>query len=199
MIVVCTSISDDFMAVRTRVGLGSHVFGLDVVLDIGGLGLVSTGKTLPPAPAKIGHQRLYTLQLCKSTAHSTFSSLKKSLCMNMYLYLYISFSQNQLSIQQVIIIHAACNYFLTHLTNLCCDKVPLFFRIVITTQALDTILSIKYHIITLKSLFFLCLRLRCVLSMCLVLRKSPHSGHLCPALSTCLASMWYLTLVDLDS
>ena len=75
MIVVCTSISDDFMAVRTRVGLGGHVFGLDVVLDIGGLGLVSTGKTLPPAPAKIGHQRLYTLQLCKSTAHSTFSIL----------------------------------------------------------------------------------------------------------------------------
>ena len=130
-------------------------------------------------------------------AHSTFSSLKKSLCM--YVYLYISFSQNQLSIQQVIIIHAACNYLLTHLTNLCCGKLPLFIRIVITTQALDTILSIKYHIITLKSLFFLCLRLRCVLSMCLVLRKSPHSGHLCPALSTCLASMWYLTLVDLDS
>ena len=174
------------------------MFGLDVVLDIVGLGLVSTGKTLPPAPAKIGHQRLYTLQLCKSTAHSTFSCLKK-IIMYVYVYLYISFSQNQLSIQQVIIIHAACNYLLTHLTNLCCGKLPLFIRIVITTQALVTILSIKYHIITLKSLFFLCLRLRCVLSMCLVLRKSPHSGHLCPALSTCLASMWYLTLVDLDS
>ena len=75
MIVVCTSISDDFMAVRTRVGLGGHVFGLDVVLDIGGLGLVSKGKTLPPAPAKIGHQRLYILQLCKCIQHilCTFS------------------------------------------------------------------------------------------------------------------------------
>ena len=95
MIVVCTSISDDFMAVRTRVGLGGHVFGLDVVLDIGGLGLVSTGKTLPPAPAKIGHQRLYTLQLCKSTAHSAYSSLKE----NHYVCIFVYFNFHKINFQ----------------------------------------------------------------------------------------------------
>ena len=55
MMIVGPSISDDLLTVRTGVTPGGQVFGLDVVTDIGGFGLVATCETLPLASTKTGH------------------------------------------------------------------------------------------------------------------------------------------------
>ena len=56
MIIVSPLISDDHLTVGTGVTLRGQVLSLNVVSDIGGLGLVATGETLPLASAKTAHE-----------------------------------------------------------------------------------------------------------------------------------------------
>ena len=115
MLVQGTSGLKEIPTFTTSVPRSFNMFGLNMISDVGRLGLVSTLETLPSSSTKLCHQLL-----------NTFA---------------------------------------------------------------------KWFIYTLD---FLCTTLMCLLRLFLVFINSPHSTQLYPVDSICFASIWYLTLVDLD-